>query len=747
MNTVFLRVIEADDKGPALLALIRQPQDARNKQRFAIDPMTFGSVPRSPFAYWVPTALRRSFACNPPLKSERRFAARGPYTLNDFRFVRLGPEVDPSQIKNERADTVGNRAWVRFLKGGAFSRYYADPCLVIDWSGEGKSLKALVSAYRDSKGWGPNWTAAINGYEYYFRPGLTWTHRTTSALSMRAMPPGCIFSAKGPALIIEDAEERLALLALGNSRVFQAIFEISLGAVDAAARSYDVGIMQRLPVPTLDDTEESALGVLARTGWRKRRDLDRTVETSCAFVLPALLQVAGANLERRTETWEKHVGAVQAEVASIQGEIDERCFRLYGVDQAGRLGTTEAFGGKATESESSGGVEEADDDIGDDIGGDANQDQSVADVSSLAMEILSWAVGVAFGRFDVRLATGARPLPPEPEPFDPLPVCSAGMLTGDNGLPLVRAPSGYSLVFPESGVLVEDPGHSHDLTAAVRAVFDVVFGADADRWWGDVAAVLDPKDHELRGWLAGSFFEHHLKRYSRSRRKAPIFWQLSTPSLQYSVWLYAHRLTRDSFFQLQNDVIGPKLIHEERRLGTLIQSTGGSPSGAERREIAAQETLIEELRTMLDEVKRIAPLWNPNLDDGVVLTMAPLWRLVPQHKPWQKELKSKLDELVAGHYDWAHVAMHLWPERVVPKCATDRSLAIAHGLEEVLWVENADGKWKPRETPVRAIDDLIRERTSPAVKAALKSLLEAPAAARAGRGERAASAAARRARA
>ena len=67
--------------------------------------------------------------------------------------------------------------------------------------------------------------------------------------------------------------------------------------------------------------------------------------------------------------------------------------------------------------------------------------------------------------------------------------------------------------------------------------------------------------------------------------------------------------------------------------------------------------------------------------------MAPLWRLVPQHKPWQKELKSKWDELAAGKYDWAHLAMHLWPERVVPKCATDRSLAIAHGLEDVFWVK------------------------------------------------------------
>jgi hypothetical protein len=82
---------------------------------------------------------------------------------------------------------------------------------------------------------------------------------------------------------------------------------------------------------------------------------------------------------------------------------------------------------------------------------------------------------------------------------------------------------------------------------------------------------------------------------------------------------------------------------------------------------------------------------------------------------------------MAGDYDWAHLAMHLWPERVVPKCAEDRSLAIAHGLEEVFWIEGSNGKWQPRKVDLATIDQLIKERTSAAVKDALKSLLEAPA--------------------
>jgi len=198
------------------------------------------------------------------------------------------------------------------------------------------------------------------------------------------------------------------------------------------------------------------------------------------------------------------------------------------------------------------------------------------------------------------------------------------------------------------------------------------------------------------------------------------------PSGRTSVWLYAQRLTRDSIFQLQNDFVAPKLAHEERQLTSLLQHAGGSSSAKERKEIDAQEAFVDELRGLLDEVKRVAPLWRPTLEDGVVLTMAPLWRLVPNHKAWQKELKSQWDEVCVGKYDWAQLAMHLWPERVVSKCAEDRSLAIAHGLEEVFWVEGADGKWQKRRVDQATIGRLVAERTSAGVKDALKSLINAP---------------------
>ena len=214
--------------------------------------------------------------------------------------------------------------------------------------------------------------------------------------------------------------------------------------------------------------------------------------------------------------------------------------------------------------------------------------------------------------------------------------------------------------------------------------------------------------------------------YSKSRRKAPIYWQLATASVDYSAWLYIHVFTKDTFFRVQNDFVAPKLAHEERRLGALTVELRAGATAAQRKELAAQEALVEELRAFLAEVKRVVPLWNPDLDDGVIINFAPLWRLVPQHKPWQKELKKTWDALCEGKYDWAHLTMHLWPERVIPKCAKDRSLAIAHDLENVFWEEDDDGKWQPVKVPQAEIDQLVAERTSAAVKDALQSLLDAP---------------------
>lgn len=723
MKAVFLRLIEANDKEAALLRMLRGSENQDARRYFRIDPSRFSTVPRSPFAYWVSDRLRGLFSDLQRFESEGRAARQGGVNGDDFRWIRLWTEV--------RASASEGMIHVPIVKGGSFSRFFSDVPAVAQWDGRRGTFWAFTGLPHR-----PSLSPA--SFEYYFRPGLTWPLRG-SRFSAQAVPAGCIFSVAGK-MAFGHEPSLLPLLALFNCEPFDGFIAFFAGKVGGV--QYEAGLLQQVPVPSLSPEDCLILGALSRHAWSLKWSLDTRRESSHAFSLPAVLQSLASTLVARAAAWADRVRRADTELTAIQAEIDDRCFDLYGINDEDRKAITEGFGGTTVApptDDAEGDAASApvsssasdpttsarpSDDVADPDDSDELDESTPADATALTADLLSWAIGVAFGRFDLRLATGERALPPEPDPFDPLPVCSPGMLTGADGLPCATPAPGYPIDVPQDGVLLDDPGHPRDLTSSARAVFDVVFVGDADARWQEAAGILDPKNHDLRAFAARAFFEQHLKSYSKSRRKAPIYWQLATPSASYSVWLYAHRLTADTFFHVLHDVVAPKLGLEERKLLSLTQESGPNPTASQRKEIAAQETFVDELRAFSDEVTRVAPLWKPDLDDGVVLTMAPLWRLVPQHRAWQKELKAAWDSLSAGEYDWAHVAMHFWPERVVPKCATDRSLAIAHGLEEMFWEECSKGKWAARCEPLRPTNELIRERTSPAVKAAISGMMD-----------------------
>jgi hypothetical protein len=689
--TLFFMLAQQSDKESAL----RSAVTARPRGLvYNLNASELSQIPRSPFAYWTSDQIRTVFARIPQLEGAHLTAKQGLATANDFRFLRCAWEVPGSLASN----------WVPFAKGGASGAFYQDLDLTILWLPDGHEVKAWAgSLYNES-----HWSRTIRNSHYYPRSGLSWPLRTQSGLRFRAIPSSSLFGHKGP--VIFGSSDEMATLAVVNSLIFRHLVSLQM-----TFGSYEVGVIQRTPLPQTESGSFPQLRSLARSAWSRYRSLDTTVEVSHAFVLPAMLQVDGGVFGERCSAWSARVSAVEADLVGVQADIDEFCFELYGISQEDRRAIAEGFG-----LAERGGEDGGDDVDPEDIDGDDHAGLVELDSAGLAAGLVSWAVGVGVGRFDVRLATGERAWPLEPDPFDPLPVCSPGMLAGHDGLPLAGLPTCYPVSV--SAVLVSDPGHRLDIAGRARSVFEVVFGDDADDWWSDVGAALGARGGEVGGWLVKGFFDHHLKTYSRSRRKAPLLWPIGTKSGSYLVWLYAHRVSADSLFQVLVDVVVPKLDVEDRELTRLRQDAGVNPSASQRKSIEAQDRLVSELRELRQELEAVAPLWAPDLNDGVVIALAPLWRLFAHHRAWSNELKQHWGKLLRGDYDWAQLAMHIWPERVVPKCAVDRSLAIAHGLEDVFWVQepgNAD-RWHARAEPTVQIDQLVAQRQNPAVTAALQ---------------------------
>lgn len=188
-----------------------------------------------------------------------------------------------------------------------------------------------------------------------------------------------------------------------------------------------------------------------------------------------------------------------------------------------------------------------------------------------------------------------------------------------------------------------------------------------------------------------------------------------------TLWVYYHRLNEQTLYTCVNDFIdGPsgKLTQVEQDLNGLRSKS--ARNSQEEKELEKLSDLAVELRDFRDELLRIAKFWKPNLNDGVQITAAPLWKLF-QHKAWQKKLKETWESLEQGEYDWAHLACSIWPDRVLRKCHQDRSLAIAHDVEDHFWHEvevpvkrgkKATGEtkfeWQPKDLTEPEILNLIK---------------------------------------
>ena len=225
--------------------------------------------------------------------------------------------------------------------------------------------------------------------------------------------------------------------------------------------------------------------------------------------------------------------------------------------------------------------------------------------------------------------------------------------------------SEYPLRINWYGILVDDRGHEDDIVRRVRDVLEVIWKDRAEAIEKEACEILGVR--ELRDYFRkpgnGGFWMDHVKRYSKSRRKAPIYWYLRSAKGNYGLWLYYHRLDKDILFKALLNYVEPKLslvnshlseirvqVQQARDGGQVTKDTRKLEKEAEQLEI-----FLSELHDFKDKLRKAADLHlTPDLNDGVVLNIAPLWELVP----W-KEAKKYWEALTEGKYEWSSIGKQL----------------------------------------------------------------------------------------
>lgn len=500
--------------------------------------------------------------------------------------------------------------------------------------------------------------SALRSPQQYFQPGFSYMLRS-SRLVPYIVPKGCIPTA-GRSQVFPKEGKEVEVLAICASNLGSAIARFR-GEMFARPK-FQAGMVQQLPYIELSDDVKLSAENTMLDAIKSAKDYYSADETTLDYTGCPKLTI---KVQPKTN------------FTTLLGHDNEvplaQCYGLTGEEYAElQLDLQQAVSLRKV-----------------------HEDIEVSELEvQAATRHLSWLIGCAFGRWKEQ---------------------AQSVQSDDIYAELPEQPPAFNRASPQS--TLEQTGVA-DLDFLIQAI-----NAIADPGLSEKClALVGANSWENYLSKTSQFFSAHYDQYSQNRRYTPIYWSLQSASGSYTLWVYYHRLNKQTLYTCVNDFLdGPtgKLTQVEQDLNTLKNLT--TRSTQEEKDLTQLTDLAAELKDFRDELLRLAKFWKPNLNDGVQITAAPLWKLF-QHKAWQKKLKDTWEKLEEGDYDWAHLACSIWPERVLRKCHQDRSLAIAHDVEDIFWHEaevpvkrgakltgQMKTEWQPKSLTENELTELINQ--------------------------------------
>ena len=601
-DTAFLTALTDQDKQVAITsAIVRGTVIFRSQE-------CFRHIPGRPMAYWVPESLLGYFRTHASFLKRGGLIKVGVQSGDDFRFFRLRWEV-PIDATNTNAPThdphFQTSTWLPLAKGGEYSPWWDDLHLVVDWKGNGDGIKNHPSARPQN-------------VEFFFRPGLTYPYRTTSGFGLRALPSGCGFSVGGWGVFPPQSYTQQEVFAVYNTRIARYFMEVLLGQGDSsvagsAARNHGAESVGGIPFPSSFQSGALANDVNRICGvWR-----EMVMDETCAFFLrPKLCQSDSKTLRNAAmEAWNLKCEAWK-QVGELTYKLDRVVRSAYGINETDGRAIAEEEGLHPCDYPSGGAspneivdlyllqTDELTALVQKERGSkryvvkkayaiDRHVDlichllgigpQQVIDSLATIMpdrlpelrdwcsELVSYAVGCTFGRWDIRHALRIEKHSHIFDPFESLPKCPPGALKDRDDAPALHSPKGYPIQVAWDGILVDDTSNGEHVSKRVQDVLEFIWKDHGDAVEKEACEILGVAS--LRDYFQvaskGGFWNDHISLYSKSRRNAPIYWLLQSSKKNYSLWLYYHRLDKDLLFKALVNYVEPKIRLETSRLDAL----------------------------------------------------------------------------------------------------------------------------------------------------------------------------------
>lgn len=589
-----------------------------------------------------------------------------PHIINLFQFVNIENRSIVARQGHAFVSLIHYRNFYesnnynsyKFMyNGGGFTMFYSPSYEIVYWGVNGDIVKS-------------NSSVVLRNNDFQLYSGIAYGKRG-DIVDAHILHKESFFTVEG--LAMPNIPENSAFAGLSYINSILAQYGINL----YTAQHKHVGYMNLLPMPDYA-THQSDIERIVNAIIDIKRKWFSLDETNLEYHgLIAQMELKGG-IEAGLDKMQEQLTADYARYEELVKENDDLWMDLADIDRGSEFRQT------LNDYKARRPYEEL-------LSIDGASNQNLIDKKTMAQEMVMELVGMAFGRWNTAYVKEEKAIPAFGDVFDSLPfmpVVSQG-----------EEPCPAQLAVPSDGIMTNEEESPLCLASHVREVMIWLWSDRADDMEYELCQLIGCKS--LQAYLSSptGFFDYHFKRYTKSRRKAPIYWLLASEDGTVDYWVYYPKLSKNTL---------PQLIIQLREKGEQLRTRLNAAFAAHNK---TQETQVraeqEQVEGMMEKLNRIIEAgYVPNHDDGVPVTAAPLQHLVAS-RLWRTECEKNMELLAKGDYDWSHLAMSMYPARVAQKAKKDWCMALTHGLEHI-----CENKPKEKKTRKKKADSIQSEMNS-----------------------------------
>lgn len=262
----------------------------------------FAKIPGAPVAYWVSENFRKAFELGTSIDSISDFTGSQHKTADNEKYTKLFWEICNKDIDN--------KAWIFYIKGGEYRKWYGNIDLVVDWRENAKKF------YKN------NITSNMIKEKYCFNEGITYTSLTSATNGFRYLPPIGTFDIKGPSIV--NVEHQNYCLGFFNTKIANKILKLLNPTITLQVKD-----VKNTPIIFNDEKILAVEKLVKHNIEYAKYDWD-AFETSWDFPKHPLLRNKPTISEAYAE-WEAECNARFAQLKANEEELNCIFIDIYGL--------------------------------------------------------------------------------------------------------------------------------------------------------------------------------------------------------------------------------------------------------------------------------------------------------------------------------------------------------------------------------------------------------------------------------